>query len=187
MVSSGSDLAGLLAVHPGTVLLTQASTPTEARLIRDRIAAAGGTGRPPVSLGPPGAGSSRLPSALLEEPDLRLVPVRVAWLPEEHAGKHLVEPVAEAAAAVPLQVSIELEREARVLERGAARREPRSPQLQPHRPVDVRVQRLRSTHQLEGRRIVGHRLGQLDVDPLTTCPGATWTARSRGCPGPASP
>ena len=28
---------------PGTVLLTQAATPTEARLIRDRIAAAGGT------------------------------------------------------------------------------------------------------------------------------------------------
>ena len=35
-------------------MLTQAATPTEARLIRERIAAAGGTDRPPVSLGPPG-------------------------------------------------------------------------------------------------------------------------------------
>jgi glycerol-3-phosphate O-acyltransferase len=65
---------------PGTVLLTQAATPTEARLIRDRIAADGGTQRPPVSL-------AEIPAALLDEPDLRLVPVRVAWLPAERAGR----------------------------------------------------------------------------------------------------
>jgi glycerol-3-phosphate O-acyltransferase len=78
------DLAGLLADRSGTVVLTQASTPTEARLIRERIAAAGGVGRPPVSVGPAGEG---LPSSLLDgDEDVRLVPVRVAWLPEEHAG-----------------------------------------------------------------------------------------------------
>jgi glycerol-3-phosphate O-acyltransferase len=84
-MSSDADLAGLLAQDPGTVLLTQAATPTEARLIRDRIAAAGGTGRPPVSL--PSGGLSPIPASLLEEPDVRLVPVRVAWLPTEHAGR----------------------------------------------------------------------------------------------------
>jgi hypothetical protein len=84
-MSTDADLAALLAEHPGTVLLTQASTPTEARLIRDRIAAAGPTERPPVSLGP--AGRSRIPPSLLAEPDLWLVPVRVAWLPEERAGR----------------------------------------------------------------------------------------------------
>ena len=86
-MSSGSDLAGLLDGGPGTVVLTQAATSTEARLIADRIAAAGGTGRtlrPPVSLGSPGG----LPRALLDgDEDVRLVPVRVAWLPEEHAGR----------------------------------------------------------------------------------------------------
>jgi len=83
-VSTEPDLAGLLAAHPETVLLTQASTRTEARLIRDRIAAAGGTSRPPVSLG-------RIPQSLLAEPDLRLVPVRVAWLPAEHAGRRAAQ------------------------------------------------------------------------------------------------
>jgi len=78
------DLVGLLADRSGTVVLTQASTPTEARLIRERIAAAGGVDRPPVSVGPSGEG---LPSSLLDgDEDVRLVPVRVAWLPEEHAG-----------------------------------------------------------------------------------------------------
>ena len=63
MSSSGSgsgsgDLAGLLADGAETVLLTQASTATEARLIASRIAeAGGGSGRPPVSLGPPGSGA----------------------------------------------------------------------------------------------------------------------------------
>ena len=86
-MSTGPDLAGLLADRAGTVVLTQAATPTEARLIRERLAAAGGTGEPPVSLGPPGDGAARLPQALLDrDPDVRLVPVRVAWLPEEHAG-----------------------------------------------------------------------------------------------------
>ena len=83
-VTSADDLAGLLADRSGTVVLTQAATPTEARLIRERIAAAGGIGRPPVSVGPSGEG---LPSSLLDsDEDVRLVPVRVAWLPEEHAG-----------------------------------------------------------------------------------------------------
>ncbi len=84
----GPDLAGLLADRAGTVVLTQAATPTEARLIRERIAAAGGTDRPPVSLGPPGNGNARLPRSVLElGEDIRLIPVRVAWLPEEHAGR----------------------------------------------------------------------------------------------------
>ncbi len=87
-MTAGPDLAGLLADRSDTVVLTQASTPTEARLIRERIAAAGGTGRtlrPPVRLGPPGEG---LPQSLLDgDEDVRLVPVRVAWLPEEHAGR----------------------------------------------------------------------------------------------------
>ncbi|MBV9205341.1 MAG: glycerol-3-phosphate 1-O-acyltransferase [Actinobacteria bacterium] len=82
--TAGTGLAELLADGTEVVLLTQASTPTEARLIKERIAASGGTARPPVSLGPAGR---RLPSELLEDgEDTRLVPVRVAWLPEEHAG-----------------------------------------------------------------------------------------------------
>ena len=82
-VTSADDLAGL-AGQPGTVVLTQASSPTEARLIRERIAAAGGSPVPPVSLGPAGEG---LPRSLLDgDEDVRLVPVRVAWLPEEHGG-----------------------------------------------------------------------------------------------------
>ena len=89
-VTSADDLAGLLADNagqPGTVVLTQASTPTEARLIRERIAAAGGSSVPPVSLGPAGEG---LPRSLLDgNEDVRLVPVRVAWLPEEHAGRRV--------------------------------------------------------------------------------------------------
>jgi glycerol-3-phosphate O-acyltransferase len=89
-VTSADDLAGLLADNagqPGTVVLAQASTPTEARLIRERIAAAGGSSVPPVSLGPAGEG---LPRSLLDgDEDVRLVPVRVAWLPEEHAGRRV--------------------------------------------------------------------------------------------------
>ena len=89
-VTSADELAGLLADNagpPGTVVLTQASTPTEARLIRERIAAAGGSSVPPVSLGPAGDG---LPRSLLDgDEDVRLVPVRVAWLPEEHAGRRV--------------------------------------------------------------------------------------------------
>ncbi len=89
-VTSADDLAGLLADdagQPGTVVLTQASTPTEARLIREQIAAAGGSSVPPVSLGPAGEG---LPRSLLDgDEDVRLVPVRVAWLPEEHAGRRV--------------------------------------------------------------------------------------------------
>jgi glycerol-3-phosphate O-acyltransferase len=87
-MSAEPDLAGLLADRSGTVLLTQASTQTEARLIRERIAASGGTDRPPVSLGPQANGGPQLPEALPElEESVRLVPVRVAWLPEEHAGR----------------------------------------------------------------------------------------------------
>jgi glycerol-3-phosphate O-acyltransferase len=89
-VTSADDLTGLLADdagQPGTVVLTQASTPTEARLIRERIAAAGGSPVPPVNLGPAGEG---LPGSLLDgDEDVRLVPVRVAWLPEEHAGRRV--------------------------------------------------------------------------------------------------
>jgi 3-hydroxyisobutyrate dehydrogenase-like beta-hydroxyacid dehydrogenase len=55
-MSEQPDLAGLAwpAAPGGPCLLMQAATPTEARLIRDRIAAAGGTAAAPVSLGPPG-------------------------------------------------------------------------------------------------------------------------------------
>src|SRR5262249_32530812 len=68
--------------------LTQAATSTEARLIQDRIAAAGGTERPPVSLGAPGDPNGQIPRSLLDgDEDVRLLPVRVAWLPEEHAGR----------------------------------------------------------------------------------------------------
>jgi glycerol-3-phosphate O-acyltransferase len=83
-----AGLAGLLADRAGTVLLTQASTPTEARLIRERMAAAGGTDQAPVSLGPPDGAHARVPPSVLDRgDDIRLVPVRVAWLPEEHAGR----------------------------------------------------------------------------------------------------
>ena len=85
-MSAGADLAGLLAGQPDTVVLTQAATPAEARLIQERIAAAGGTDRTPVSLGPPGSSDARIPPSVLDRDDVRLVPVRVAWLPEEHAG-----------------------------------------------------------------------------------------------------
>ncbi|HET9971691.1 MAG TPA: 1-acyl-sn-glycerol-3-phosphate acyltransferase, partial [Streptosporangiaceae bacterium] len=106
------DLADVLADRAGTVLLTQAATPTEARLIRERIAVAGGTDRAPVSLGPPagssgssgsfgssesaaaaasggsaGDGAGRIPASVLASDDTRLVPVRVAWLPEERGGR----------------------------------------------------------------------------------------------------
>jgi glycerol-3-phosphate O-acyltransferase len=84
-MSADRDLAELLADGTETVLLTQASTPTEAQLIRERIAASGGQDRPQVSLGLPG---SPVPESLLERDEAtRLVPVRVAWLPEEHAGR----------------------------------------------------------------------------------------------------
>jgi glycerol-3-phosphate O-acyltransferase len=87
-VTGGPDLAGLLADPADTVVLTQSSTPTEARLIRERIAAAGGTDQPLVSLGAPDEENARLPQSVLDRgDDVRLVPVRVAWLPEEHAGR----------------------------------------------------------------------------------------------------
>src|ERR1700678_580967 len=83
-MSATADLAGLLNDGTETVLLTQASTPTEARLIREQIAAAGGTGRVVVDLGPRGSG--RLPESLLEDSEVRLVPVPGAWLPPAHDG-----------------------------------------------------------------------------------------------------
>ena len=115
--ATAEDLAALLADGTPTVLLTQASTPTEERLIAERIAAAGGNGRPRVSLGPPGSAARNqlagnqsagnqsagnqlarnqaagqaatvLPAQLLDGDEaVRLVPVRVAWLPEDHASR----------------------------------------------------------------------------------------------------
>ncbi|HTQ94257.1 MAG TPA: hypothetical protein VMK84_32675, partial [Streptosporangiaceae bacterium] len=83
-MTAAPELAGLLSDRSDTVVLTQTATSTEARLIADRIAAAGGSERPPVSLGSPGG----LPRSLLDgDEDVKLVPVRVAWLPEEHAGR----------------------------------------------------------------------------------------------------
>ena len=88
IMSAEPDLAELLADGTETVLLTQASTATEARLIRERIAAAGGQDLPQVSLGPPGSPATGLPESLLEgDQAARLIPLRVAWLPEEHAGR----------------------------------------------------------------------------------------------------
>ena len=81
------DLAELLADREETVLLTQARSQTEERLIAERIAAAGGAGRPPVRLGPPEGGGTALTAALPGWSDAtRLVPLRVAWLPAEHRG-----------------------------------------------------------------------------------------------------
>ncbi len=85
-MSTGPDLAGLLADGTETVLLTQAGTATEARLIRERIAATGGAGLAAYSLGPAGT-SGRLPPGVLDDPAVRLIPLRVAWLPEEHSGR----------------------------------------------------------------------------------------------------
>ena len=88
-VDSGPSLAELLADGTETVLLTQTSTPIEAQLIRERITASGGQDRPQVSLGLPG---SSVPESLLERDEAtRLVPVRVAWLPEEHAGRRAAQ------------------------------------------------------------------------------------------------
>ncbi|HME65450.1 MAG TPA: 1-acyl-sn-glycerol-3-phosphate acyltransferase, partial [Streptosporangiaceae bacterium] len=83
-MSEVGELAAVLG--PGSVLLVQASTPTEARLIRERVAAAHpGADQPVASLGPAAA---EVPSEVLDRgEDTVLVPVRVAWLPEEHAGR----------------------------------------------------------------------------------------------------
>jgi glycerol-3-phosphate O-acyltransferase len=87
-------LARLLADGTQTVLLTQASSAAEERLIREEIAASGGAGVPAVSVGRAGSvpagsvldGSVPDGSVLDGDPAVRLVPVRVAWLPEEHRG-----------------------------------------------------------------------------------------------------
>ena len=85
-MSEQPDLVPLLA--GGAVLLVQAGTPTEERLIRERVAAAGGTDGSLVELGPPGLPWAELPAEILgRDDDTVLVPVRVAWLPEEHAGR----------------------------------------------------------------------------------------------------
>jgi glycerol-3-phosphate O-acyltransferase len=83
-----SDLGELLTDRPSTLVLAQAGTPTEARFIRERVAAAGGTDQMLVSLGPPTIPGGGLPADLLDrDDDTTLAPVRVAWLPEEHAGR----------------------------------------------------------------------------------------------------
>jgi glycerol-3-phosphate O-acyltransferase len=80
-----SELAAALAVP--SVVLVQASTPTELRLIRERVAAAA-PGASLASLGPPGSPGVSLPAEILDRaPDTMLVPVRVAWLPEERSGR----------------------------------------------------------------------------------------------------
>ncbi len=81
------DLAGLLGDGAGTMVLTQAATPTEARLIRQRIDASGRTEQAAIDLGPPGPPGTPLPSSVLGADELRLVPVRIAWLPDENAGR----------------------------------------------------------------------------------------------------
>jgi glycerol-3-phosphate O-acyltransferase len=83
-MSEGAELAAVLG--PGSVLLVQASTPTELRLIRERMAAAHpGADQAVASLGSAGA---EVPGEVLDRgEDTVLVPVRVAWLPEEHSGR----------------------------------------------------------------------------------------------------
>jgi glycerol-3-phosphate O-acyltransferase len=83
-MSEGGELAAVLG--PGSVLLVQASTPTELRLIRERMAAAHpGADQAVASLGPAAA---EVPGDILDRgEDTVLVPVRVAWLPEEHSGR----------------------------------------------------------------------------------------------------
>ena len=86
-MSGPPGLAELLSQHPGAVVLIQAATPTEERLIREQIAAAGGPTRDAVSLPPAGSPGARPPAGLLDrDDDTALVPVRVAWLPEERSG-----------------------------------------------------------------------------------------------------
>ncbi len=80
-----SELAAALAAP--SVVLVQASTPTELRLIRERVAAAA-PGASLASLGPPGSPGMALSAEILDRaPDTMLVPVRVAWLPEERSGR----------------------------------------------------------------------------------------------------
>jgi len=87
-VSGPTGLAELLAQHPGAVVLIQAATPTEERLIREQVAAAGGPPQEIASLPPAGSPGARPPAGLLDRADdTALVPVRVAWLPEEHSGR----------------------------------------------------------------------------------------------------
>ena len=89
-MSEQPDLASLLADDP--VLLIQAGTPTEKRLIRERVAAAGGTSRSLAELGPPGLPDAELPDEVLDrDDDTALVPLRVAWLPEERAGRRTAQ------------------------------------------------------------------------------------------------
>ncbi len=86
-MSGPAGLAELLAQHPGAVVLVQAATPTEERLIREH-AAAGAPAEAVVSLPPAGSPGARPPAGLLDRADdTALVPARVAWLPEERSGR----------------------------------------------------------------------------------------------------
>jgi glycerol-3-phosphate O-acyltransferase len=86
-MSEAPGLAALLGSEQ-TVVLVQAGTPTEARLIQQRVAEAGGAALPLVSLGPPGSPEAEVPAEVTgRDDDTALVPVRVAWLPEEHRGR----------------------------------------------------------------------------------------------------
>ena len=126
-MSEQADLASLLASGPeGPVLLVQVSTPTEMRLIRERIAAAGGAEHPLVSLGPPGDPAAELPAEILGRgDDTALVPVRVAWLPEEHSGRR------------------------------AARLADMMPGRDPYRPSERQQQRIRTREPGRARILVG--------------------------------
>ncbi len=87
-MSGPAGLAELLAQHPGAVVLAQAATPTEERLIREHVAEAGGRADAVISLPPAGSPGARPPAGLLDRSDdTALVPVRVAWLPEERSGR----------------------------------------------------------------------------------------------------
>ena len=84
-VTSADDLAGLLASRPAG---HRGAYPG---LVADRGAADPGADRggrrEPGAAGQPGPAGEELPRSLLDgDEDVRLVPVRVAWLPEEHGG-----------------------------------------------------------------------------------------------------
>jgi glycerol-3-phosphate O-acyltransferase len=89
-VSGPFGLAELLAQHQGTVVLAQAGTPTEERLIRERVRSAGGPAQAVVSLPPSGSPGARWGADLTDrDDDTALLPVRVAWLPEERSGRRV--------------------------------------------------------------------------------------------------
>ena len=72
-MSEAGELAAVLG--PGSVVLVQASTPVEERLIRQRVAAAGAADQVTASLGPAG---TDVPGEVLDRGDETVLPGDVA-------------------------------------------------------------------------------------------------------------